>query len=738
MAQEIKKALCFWCKGRCKVNVLVEDDHLIGVEPDPDYPMKILPPTKACVRRMAAKEFFYHQERVNYPLKRAGEKGENKWQQVSWDTALDEIAARLELIRGEYGAEAVARSSGTGRTNMEFATRFFNLFGSPNDVGQATICYGPRAAISPMICGWFPFSYASTEIKAANVVLWGRSPDQSWPRPWYLANEAKKQGGKVIAVDPRSTPSAALADIHLQLRPGTDCALALGMLHLIINEELYDKDFVDKWCYGFDQLKQRVQEYPLGKVAQITNLPEDKIRDAARMYASTKPWTIIDGMGVEQLENNAEYLHARYILSAITGNLGADGGDVIPGPHPKLIMEQELELHDALPKEQKLKQLGADRFKIFTWPGYDMIQENVRRVWGKNSGNIQDSCQAPAPLLYRAIITGQPYPVKALITLASNPMVTQGNTKLVYEALKKLDLYVVVDFWMTPSTQLADYVLPAACWLERPVLWTGFGTHHSVLGGERSLPSTISGEYDHKTDYQFWRGLGLRLGQEGYWPWQTMEEVFDYRLKPMGYTFQQFMEKGGRDFPPVDYKVHEQRGFGTPTGKIELYSTILEKLGYDPLPYYQEPSETPLSQPELAKEYPFVLITGGRHRPFFHSEFRQIDSLRRRHPDPLVQIHPETAKRIGIADGEWVWIETPRGRVRQRCQYFDGMDSGIVHAQHGWWFPELPGEEPWLHGVWESNINVCTADDPERLNTKLGSWPLRTFLCKVYKAKMYE
>jgi anaerobic selenocysteine-containing dehydrogenase len=367
-----------------------------------------------------------------------------------------------------------------------------------------------------------------------------------------------------------------------------------------------------------------------------------------------------------------------------------------------------------------------------------MIQENVRRVWGKNSGNIQDSCQATAPLLYRAIITEQPYPIKALITMASNPMVTQGNTKLVYEALKKLDLYVVVDFWMTPSAQLADYVLPAACWLERPVLWTGFGTHHSVLGGERSLPSAIAGEYDHRTDFQFWRGLGLRLGQEEYWPWQTMEEVFDYRLEPMGVTFQGFMEKGGRDFPPVDYNVHEKRGFGTPTGKIELYSTILEKLGYDPLPFYQEPSETPVSRPDLAKEYPLVLITGGRHRPFFHSEFRQIDSLRRRHPDPLVQIHPETAEQLGIADSDWVWIETPRGRVRQKCQYFSGINPGVVHAQHGWWFPELPGEEPWLHGVWESNINVCTADDPERLNTKLGAWPLRTFLCKIYKTKTYK
>ncbi|MFC1814540.1 molybdopterin-dependent oxidoreductase, partial [Thermodesulfobacteriota bacterium] len=608
---------------------------------------------------------------------------------------------------------------------------------SPNHAGQGHICYGEKVAVCTALWGWFSYSYASDQLSADNLVLWGIAVEVSRPKVWRWVRDIKKKGGKLIVVDPRRTESADIADIYLPVRPGTDCALALGMINIIIGEGLYDKEFVDKWCYGFESLRKRAEEYPVSKVAEITGLPARKIEAAARMYGRIKPWAIVQGMGTEELGNNAEFIHAQHILPAITGNINIPGGEVISGPHPKLITEAEMELQDLLPNEQKMKQLGSDRFKLFTWPGYDLIQENVRRVWGKNSGCAANQCLASAPLLYRAILTREPYPVRAVLTIASNPMVTQANTKLVYQALKMLDLYVVADFWMTPSAELADYVLPAASWMERPVLWTSNGNSNTIVGGEQALPASIPGEYDHRTDYEFLRGLGIRLGQEKYWPWKTLEEVYDYRLKPLGLTFKEFMAKGGRDFPPIEFSIHEKRGFGTPTGKIELYSVILEKLGYDPLPFYQEPAESPVSSPELAREYPLTLITR-REMPFFHSEHRQIDSLRRRHPEPFVQIHPETAGELGIADGDWVWIETKLGKMRQKCQYFNGMGPDIVSAEHGWWFPELPGEEPWLHGVWESNLNVCVNDAPEILNTKLGSWPLRPSLCKVYKVKIYN
>jgi len=285
---------------------------------------------------------------------------------------------------------------------------------------------------------------------------------------------------------------------------------------------------------------------------------------------------------------------------------------------------------------------------------------------------------------------------------------------------------------------LADYVLPSASWLERPCINTICDTVSFIGGGVAPLPPVKEGEYERRTDYEFWRGLGIRLGQEEYWPWKTLEEAFDYRLAPLGYTLDRFVaEKGGHTSSRLEFKKYEKVGFATPTGKLELYSTILEKLGYDPLPRYHEPPESPTGSPELAQEYPLVLITGGRFLPMYHSEHRQIDSLRKQHPEPIVQINPQKAAELGIDDGDWIWIETPRGKIKQKCQYFKGIAPMVIHAQHGWWFPELPGEEPWLHGVWESNINVVTDDDPAHCNKISGGWPLRALLCKVYKAKTY-
>jgi anaerobic selenocysteine-containing dehydrogenase len=336
------------------------------------------------------------------------------------------------------------------------------------------------------------------------------------------------------------------------------------------------------------------------------------------------------------------------------------------------------------------------------------------------------------------MITGKPYPVKACLTIASNPMVTQPNTKLVYKALKSLDLYVVQDYWLTPSAEIADYVLPTASWIERPFLYSqGGGIDAPIRAGEQALPAAIEGEFDRKNDFEIFREISVRLGFEEHWPWKTLEESYDYRLTPMGMTFKEFIAKGGNYNPEVAEKKHETMGFGTPTGKLELSSTIFADLGYDPLPRYEESHVNFISTPELAKEYPLMLLTGGRFQWMFHSEHRQVHPIRKHHPHPLVQVHPETARKLGIDDGDWVWIQSKNGRVKMKCTYFDGMDPRVVHAEHGWWFPELPGEEPWLHGVWESNINVLLDDDPEVCNKYSGGWPLKTGLCKIYKAIVY-
>ncbi|MFC1816672.1 molybdopterin-dependent oxidoreductase, partial [Thermodesulfobacteriota bacterium] len=430
-----------------------------------------------------------------------GEKGEGKWQQISWDQALDEVAGKMKDLITKYGPETVGSTTGTGRINYEFGTRFLSLLNSPNNTcGAGNICHGPRAVIMKALTGWWPYSGANPDSRC--YILWGRSPDQSWVSIWYHIRKVKDDDTKkLIVVDPRVTPSAEMADIHLQLRPGTDAALALGLINVIIAEDLYDEEFVSKYCHGFEQLKERVKEYPPEKVAEITWIPVDKIKAAARLYANNKPGSIISGMGVEHLENSAEYVHARTIISAIVGNMSVVGGDIVHGPHTKMISANEIDAIDKISPEQKKKQIGSDRFKLFTWPGYDMIQENLKRHWGKRGGIFGCENFAPAPLMYRSMLYGEPYRIRSLITWGSNPILTQSNVKLVYKALKSLDLYVVVDFMLTPSADIADYVFPTGSWLERPCIWDGYNNANFIIGGERALPSTIEGEYDHRDDY---------------------------------------------------------------------------------------------------------------------------------------------------------------------------------------------------------------------------------------------
>jgi len=725
-----KRVVCIQCHNACRLKAEVKDNNLLSVEPDDDFPgsESSYPVSKGCPRRGNVIQYFYHPERLNYPLKRLGDRGENKWQQISWDDALFEISARMKKIMTQYGPEAIATTSGTGRTHDEIRQRFFNLLGSPNHTGAGQICYGPFCVMSQATFGWRVFPVVRSNTRC--VLLWGGGGPRYWDVFWNSAKKARKRGAKIIVVDPRRTDAAKHADLWLQIRPGTDCALALGMIHHIIERKLFDVQFVEKWSSGFDELKGRASKYSLEKVADITWIPPGKIRQAAEWYATLKPGVTSHGMGIEHLGNSIETLHAHFILAAICANIEESGGDVFPTPYPDIVHEQAIAAHERLPEEQTKKMIGGERFQLFSRKGFDLIQSNMRKVWGDQTFNRTSyEVFAHGPSIYRAIISGDPYPVKGILTLSSNPMVTAPNTKLVYQALRNLDLYVVVDFFMTPSGQLADYVLPATTYLERPWMWTYSG----VVGSERAMPKEISGRYERRDDYDFWRGLGLHLEQGDDWPWENLEELYDYRLEPAGLTFREFMDKGGVLAAKKEYKRYEKVGFGTPSGKIELSSKTLLHLGYDPLPQFYEPTESPYSRPDLAKEYPFILITGGRHQPYYHSEHRHNEALRKMHPDPIMQIHPDTAKGLKIADGEWVWIETPWGKIEQRCCLFEGIDPRVVHVQHGWWFPEAEGAEPSLHGVWRSNCNVLTNDDPNNCNKISGGWPFRALLCKVEK-----
>jgi thiosulfate reductase/polysulfide reductase chain A len=734
MAKEMRRAICAMCTNKCVVNVIIEDGKIMGQE----YVHREIKKASAqkwtsivasCPRARGVAELIDHPDRINYPLRRVGERGENKWQRVTWKEALDDIASRLARIRDDYGAEAVAFNCiGENGCSDEYRARFENLFGSPNFAGQAQICYGVAAALSFVHVGGAVHFHFPNRLTRC-IMLLGRNPASSTRYEWLQILDLLKQGTKLIVVDPRRTDAAMRADIWLQPRPGTDAALLLGMANVIIAEDLYDKKFVDKWCYGFDRLAARIKEYPPEKVSEITWVPADKIREAARLYATTKPATVAHGMGLEMIPNVTPTLQMRYFLPVITGNIDAPGGDMILGPNPNIILQAEIEAHDALSREQKAKMIGEKEFKLWSWDLFHRIEENIKKVQKRPLAAWWWIGGAYTPDVYRAMVTEKPYPIKALITEGANPMLTLPNARMVYEGMKKVDFHVAMDIFMTPSCLMADYVLPAACYLEKPLIYAG-DFFHIVTAGE----AAISPMYERKPEYYLWRELGLRLGQEKHWPWETLEDACDYRLSPLGFTLKSFIqERGGIDAPQIGHQKYEQVGFGTPTGKIELYSTIMEDMGYDPLPKYEEPTQTPVSSPRMAKDFPMIVISH-RNRDLYQSQGRQIKAVRRKSPDPIAQLNPHKATELGIKDGDWIWVETLIGRAKFKCQHFSGVAPGVLSTEFGWWFPEEPAEEPSLHGVWKSNINAILDEGPDLRDQMTGAWVLRGVMCRVYRA----
>jgi len=500
------------------------------------------------------------------------------------------------------------------------------------------------------------------------------------------------------------------ADIWLQVRPGTDGALALGMLNVIINEGLYNKEFVDKWCVGFEELKERVQEYPPERVAEITWIPAEDIENVARIYATTKPACIYCQVANEQSFNSTQTCRAVACLRAITGNLDIKGGNVFNCVASGFSMFGGMWFCGKkwrLPETLEEKRLGAREFPLLSGPSSSIGVFH----W---------------PTLCKAVLTEKPYPIKAMF-VANNLLLAMPNSREVYKALNKLDFLVVEELFMTPTAELANIVLPSATWLEMDEI---VDRSLNVLSTRRKAIEPVGECWDElKITYEIVNRMGLKFS---IWPeLKSYEEYEDFRLTGAGITFADLKKKGYVS-TPMEYRKYERDGFKTPSGKVELYSSVFKEFGYDPLPNYVEPMESPISTPELAREYPFILITGGRDIVYRHSMGRNVPWLRELVPDPVTQIHPKTAEELGIKEGDWVWIETPRGegRIKQKAKLTPGIHPQVVHFMAHWWYPEKPAPD---HGLWESNINVVTSSDPP-YEAICGGCPTRGLLCKIYKA----
>ena len=737
VSEEIKKSACSFCFANCGVLVHVKDGKVTRIEGDKASPLSR---GHVCERVGYAAKWLYHPEHLNYPQKRVGRRGDGKWQRISWDQALDEIAEKLKGIKAAHGPESLVFAEGTYRGSpFWMRSRFASLFGNPQNVTHPGVsCMLNCNSLAMTTVGGI---FAVPPLSHTNcLVLWGQNPADTSSRMWESIKRRMEKGNfKMIVIDPRRTRSAEKADAWLQLRPGTDAALALAWLNIIIKEKLYDKDFVEKWTFGFEKLAERVKDYTPEKAANITGLAVEQIISSARLYATTNPSVIVRGLATDQLGRNGTRVdQCRIALRALTGNLDNDGGNMITTVGPeikgkKFIRESQLELLDKISDEAKKKQLGSNKYKLMTWPGYNLTSPHFQRVYGEPESSMHRLGIAPTAI-WKAILESDPYPVKAMITWGSNPLMWSANTRSTYEAMKSpnLELHVVSEYWMTATAELADYVLPVASWLEKPMCSTYEDFSEIVFSCDSVIPPIA----ERRDEYSIWKELAIRLGQEAYWPWKDYKEVIEYQVKPMGIKYGELMEMGLLRSDNRPFRKYEITGFPTATGKVELYNTALEKMGYDPLPYYEEPPESPASTPELLDRYPLILNTGGHFMPFFHSEYRHPGiGMRERHPEPLMDIHPETAGKLGIKEGDWAWVETRRGRIRQKARLNDGILPDVVNCEAGWWFPEKPAAEPSVHGVWDSNANVLTANDDEFLDPLTGGWANRALLCRVYKAE---
>jgi anaerobic selenocysteine-containing dehydrogenase len=660
-------------------------------------------------------EYLYHPDRLKYPLKRTGQRGECQWQQISWDEAFGFTAEALNKVKQEQGPEGVVMMHGSAKGYMDtHLVRLANAFGTPNVVVADHVCHVPRMLAEEITFGFF--SAPEYNYPPACIVVWGFNLAET---RFVLNNalvQAVNNGSKLIVIDPIEKGLAKKADLWLQVRPGSDLALALGMINVIVKEGLYDKDFVENWTTGFDELKANIQNYSPERVAEITWVPAELISKAARLYATNKPAHIETGNAFDHSINSFQAGRAISILKAITGNLGIPGGEIetpdsefrydTPQQSNWLLgrWSSQLELRDEIPREKRRNKVGTDL------------------------GMLPDYRYVLPQSVIKSILNEDPYRISAAYVQASNPLSSWPNIQKAYQAFKKLDFLAVTDMFMTPTAALADIVFPVASCFE----YDGIATPpHGKLARVQRKVAQIG---ECHSDHEIINGLAKKLGLEEYF-WDSINDFWDTVLSPIGMTYEEFKRRdwltGNEDDPqPKQYKMYEKNGFRTPSGKVELYSSRLESWGLAPLPIYYEPLETSQCSQEMAEEYP-LLCTNHKLSVYRHSGGRQIPSLRDSHPDPIVIIHPDTAGKLGIKDRDWVYIENKQGKIRQRANLSTIVDRRIVVLDHAWWFPERG--ETVLFDYADSNCNTLTSDEPP-FSPEIGSFLVRGLPCKVYKA----
>ena len=695
---EVKKSICTICDPttQCGLDLYVKDGKIIKLEGSKEHPYSL---GTLCSKGAANRQYIYSEDRLKTPLKRTGPRGSGKFEPISWDEALNTVAAKFNEIKEQNGPESVVFFSGYTKYFRPYLKRLAHSFGSPNYLTESSTCHQATAMAQKLTFG-LP---GGPDLKNTKCLLvWSANPFHTNPGNARAILKGKERGMMLIVVDPRETPTTALADIHLQVRPGTDGALALAMANVIIHERLYDQDFVANYSYGFEDYREYVQQFTPERGEKLTGVPADKIAKAARRYASIKPAAIMPSASpVVHHTNGVQNYRAVFALAGLTGNYDIAGGNVVVPPSfihiPGLIPTREHEFIQCRPWSEMPPRIGADRFP----------------VWG----DIIDE-EGQAMHLPSQIRSGEPYSLKALIGFGMNHRMWPDSSGLL-ESVGKLDFFVNVDIFMTDTCKYADIVLPACTSVERSELRcypVGY-----IIFTQPAIPPL----YDSRSDVEIIYELAARLGLDDPLFKAGYEVSVDWILAPSGISVAELKNYPGGMFVPNPMKLPEKKylkqDFKTPSGKMEFKSKVLEKYegrpGFEAIPVYRPPKYSRESAPELAQEYPFILNTGSRLPMYVHTRTFRLtwtNSLRPNHP--AADISPADAARLGIKQDDAIRISTPKDAIVVKANLTQMVQPGVIHMYHG-------------HS--EADVNLLFEGD--YLDPLSGYPGFKSALCKVEK-----
>ena len=675
------KSMCRMCNDHCGINVSVENGRIVDITGLKEHKWNH---GRLCGKGRLGVDLVNAPDRLRKPLKRVG----NQWQEIDLDQAYDEIAEKTKLIQHQWGHRAMGVWKGEAvgfLTQEELARRFAHAIGTPNYFSNDSQCYVGRWIGYALVSGtWAEPDFVDSKC----TVIWGSNPPFAHPNMTQSILQGRKKGGKLIVIDVRLSAIARQADDFIQILPGTDGALALGVARQLIHENLISHEFINDYTHGFETYAGYVEAFTPERVEKETGVSAEQVVDIARKIGNARPKVCIYvGNGLEHHENGINNVRAIACLDGLLGCLDEEGGGFIPEKIPL----RTLTLYDEKPL-QHLDPIGADKFPVL----YDFRKE----------------CHTMTAM--DTILTQTPYPLKGMILTGANPALTNANSQKVIKALKALDLFVVRELFMTETAELADYVLPAATYLEHSELHC-YPTCQSI-GLSPAIVTFPECDYD----YMFWKKLAHRLGASDYFPWEDEDELNRWILKDTGITIETLRNHPeGFKYAPRRFHKYKEKEFKTLSGKFEFVSDYLNAYGYPHVPAYIPP--TYMTDPD--PEYPYVLVTGARKLLYCHGRNRNFQRCRTAVPNPEIEMHPVDAQQLGVKTGDVVTVTSLVGSV--------DIPVTVVHPSH-----ILPGVTQITHGWKESNVNLITHDDR---NDPIDGFPLmKSVEVKIQPKKQVE